>query len=370
MPKEINTSLRRLRKRVERALANGDRSSAVVRDLELMVRETNELNADVLFAHRQLAELRLEESPWQAALHLRQLIAANLRDDGVHALMGLCQALLGNFRAAISCYRRAIQIAPRNPWYHHNLGHLIDVGLGDAKVAVKHLQLAYELQPQEDEIGASLAHCLARLGQLGDAAKLAAEAVTNAPDNREHRVLLAWIEQGAPGRAPAGATQRPRVTPPGAAAQRALVAAQNEHESEPHGDTRAEPRYSREQPREHARPNGRSSAGSPLLDAVVRLLAARMPEAGFAREHVLRAQALWSDYCSITTPSRIAKLDLYAAAIEYALAQIDGVPGVTQAALARRYRVSPGSISSRYAEIRSALSLVPKDPRYSVSAQA
>jgi Flp pilus assembly protein TadD len=360
MPKEINSSLRRLRKRVERALASGDRGSDVVRDLELMVRESSEPNADVLFAHRQLAELRLEESPWQAALHLRHLIAANLRDDGVHALMGLCQALLGNFRSAISSYRRAIQIAPRNPWYHHNLGHLIDVGLGDADLAVKHLQLAYELQPQEDEIGASLAHCYARLGKLDEAAKLAIEAVDNAPDNREHQVLLAWIEQGAPGRAPAGATQRPRVTPPGAAAQRALA-------SQP---TDEQPPQARDDAAHDARPAKRSSAGSPLLDAVVRLLAARMPEAGFAREHVLRAHALWNDYCSIATPSRIAKLDLYAAAIEYALAQIDGVPGVTQAALARRYRVSAGSISSRYAEIRSTLALVPKDPRYSVSAQA
>jgi len=356
MPKEINSSLRRLRKRVERALASGDRGSDVVRDLELMVRESSEPNADVLFAHRQLAELRLEESPWQAALHLRHLIAANLRDDGVHALMGLCQALLGNFRSAISSYRRAIQIAPRNPWYHHNLGHLIDVGLGDANLAVKHLQLAYELQPQEDEIGASLAHCYARIGKLDEAAKLAVEAVDNAPDNREHQVLLAWIEQGAPGRAPAGATQRPRVTPPGAAAQRALASQQTDEPT--HADAA------------DARPAQRTSAGSPLLDAVVRLLAARMPEAGFAREHVLRAHALWNDYCSIATPSRIAKLDLYAAAIEYALAQIDSVPGVTQAALARRYRVSAGSISSRYAEIRSTLSLVPKDPRYSVSAQA
>jgi Flp pilus assembly protein TadD len=367
MPKEINTSLRRLRKRVERALASGDRGSDVVRDLELMVRESSEPNADVLFAHRQLAELRLEESPWQAALHLRHLIAANLRDDGVHALMGLCQALLGNFRSAISSYRRAIQIAPRNPWYHHNLGHLIDVGLGDAKLAVKHLQLAYELQPQEDEIGASLAHCLARLGELEQAAKLAVEAVENAPDNREHQVLLAWIEQGAPGRAPAGATQRPRVTPPGAAAQRALATQQSDERSR---GAASGNRPAASQPATHQPAGRRSSAGSPLLDSVVRLLAARMPEAGFAREHVLRAQALWSDYCSIATPSRIAKLDLYAAAIEYALAQIDGVPGVTQVALARRYRVSAGSISSRYAEIRSTLSLVPKDPRYSVSAQA
>jgi tetratricopeptide (TPR) repeat protein len=367
MSKEINPSLRRLRKRVERALASGDRGSDVVRDLELMVRESSEPSPDVLFAHRQLAELRLEESPWQAALHLRHLIAASLRDDGVHALMGLCQALLGNFRSAISSYRRAIQIAPRNPWYHHNLGHLIDVGLGDANLAVKHLQLAYELQPQEDEIGASLAHCYGRLGRLEEAAKLAAEAVDNAPDNREHQVLLAWIEEGAPGRAPAGATQRPRVTPPGAAAQRALAAQQTDEQAREARPARNDVAATVADARAAGK---RTSAGSPLLDSVVRLLAARMPEAGFAREHVVRAQALWSDYCSIATPSRIAKLDLYAAAIEYALAQIDGVPGVTQSSLARRYRVSAGSISSRYGEIRSTLSLVPKDPRYSVSAQA
>ena len=127
--------------------------------------------------------------------------------------------------ATCSSYRRAIQLAARNPWYHHNLGHLLDVGLGDAKAALKHLQLAYELQPQEDEIGASLAHCFARLGRLDEAHKLAAEAIAHAPGNREHRVLIEWIEQGAPGRAPVGATQRPRITPPGASAQRSATSA-------------------------------------------------------------------------------------------------------------------------------------------------
>jgi Flp pilus assembly protein TadD len=356
MSKESNSSLRRLRKRVERALASGQRGSDVVRDLELMVREGETQNGDVLFAHRQLAELRLEGSPWQAALHLRHLIAANVRDDGVHALMGLCQALLGNFRAAISSYRRAIQLAPRNPWYHHNLGHLIDVGVGDAEHALKHLQLAYELQPQEDEIGASLAHCFARLGRLGEAATLAAEAVQYAPDNREHRVLLQWIEQGAPGRAPAGATQRPRVTPPGAAAaQRAMAVTQSNGEREP-GAAGEEPHP--------------QAARASKLDAVAILLAARMPEVGFGDEHVSRAQMLWTDFCAIARGPRAGKADLYAAAIEYALAQVERVPGITQAAVARRYRVSPASISGRYSEIRSALELVPRDPRYSISAQA
>src|SRR5690349_20283607 len=109
------SGLRRLRKRVERALADGARGSDVVRDLETIVREAAGRDRDALFAHRQLAELRLEESPWRAALHLRELILADAADDGVYALMGLCQAMLGNFRSAIAAYQRAIESAPRNP---------------------------------------------------------------------------------------------------------------------------------------------------------------------------------------------------------------------------------------------------------------
>jgi tetratricopeptide (TPR) repeat protein len=427
MPKESNSSLRRLRKRVERALASGQRGSEVLRDLELMVRDYGEqardlaqgeqcveANRDVLFAHRQLAELRLEESPWQAALHLRQLIAASAhggngrganghaanghaanghaanghgdsgqkdsaQDDGVHALMGLCQALLGNFRAAISSYRRAVQISPRNPWYHHNLGHLIDVGLGDAKSALRHLQLAYDIQPLEDEIGASLAHCFARLGRLDEAHKLAAEAIQNAPSNREHRVLIEWIEQGAPGRAPAGATQRPRVSPPATATSGDVgESSASETPDRENGERSASSRRSSSasNSRSAGTPAKAATGGAslgreiPLAQPVARLLAARMPEVGFGRDQVQRAQALWTDYCALVRGSRSGRVDAFAAAVEYALAQIDGSPDVTQAGLARRYRVSAASISTRYTDIRSALSLVARDPRYCASAQA
>ena len=101
MADKSNSSLRRLRKRVERALAGGERGNDVLRDLEAILREASDADRDALFAHRQLAELRLEQSPWRAALHLRKLILADAADDGVFALMGLCQAMLGNFRAAI-----------------------------------------------------------------------------------------------------------------------------------------------------------------------------------------------------------------------------------------------------------------------------
>jgi Flp pilus assembly protein TadD len=329
MADKRTTGFRRLRKRVERALANGARGSDVVRDLESIVREAEEGDRDALFAHRQLAELRLEESPWRAALHLRKLIAAAAADDGVHALMGLCQAMLGNFKVAIAAYRKALELSPRNPWYHHNLGHLLDVGGGNARGAIKHLRLAYELEPAEDEIAASLAHCLARLGELDEARALAETAVRSAPENVDHRALLEWVQHGAPTGA---ATERRAGT-----------------------EARAKVR-------------GSAAARSRELatDPVIVLLAEHMPASGFTQEQVRRAQALWSDF-SHRRGVRAARPEVYAAAIEYAMAMLHASEGITRAAVGRRYGVTPSSISNRYGEIRSVLGLLPGDPRYCVS---
>jgi Flp pilus assembly protein TadD len=329
MAEKRTTGFRRLRKRVERALANGARGSDVLRDLESIIREAEEGDRDALFAHRQLAELRLEESPWRAALHLRKLIAAAAADDGVHALMGLCQAMLGNFKVAISAYRKALELSPRNPWYHHNLGHLLDVGGGNARAAIKHLRFAYELEPAEDEIAASLAHCLARLGELDEARDLAETAVRSAPENVDHQALLEWVQHGAP----TGAATERRAGPEARAKVRGSAAARS---------------------RELA------------TDPVISLLAEHMPNGGFTQEQLRRAQALWADF-SHRHGVRAARPEVYAAAIEYAMAVVHASEGITRAAVGRRYGVTPGSISNRYGEIRSVLGLLPGDPRYCVS---
>jgi Flp pilus assembly protein TadD len=198
MPETMDTRLSRLRERAERALASGRRGGDVLTVLETMTREAPDGSAHALFAHRHLAELQLSGSPWRAALHLRRLVQAGAADDSAHALMGLSQALLGNYRMAVAAYRRAIKLAPRNPWYHHNLGHLLDVGLSDSVAALEHLRMAHRIQPEEDEIAASLAHCLARLGQLKEAQLMAQRAVRRSPRNREHAALLEWIKSGAP----------------------------------------------------------------------------------------------------------------------------------------------------------------------------
>ena len=266
-----------------------------------------------LFAHRHLAELYLENNPWKSALHLRRVLMHCPEDDVLHALMGLCHALLGNYRVAVRSYREASQLAPLTPWYHHNLGHLMDVALDDAAGAERHLRRAYELEPDHDEIIGSLAHCVARLGELEEAKHLAELADQKGPCNPDHRALLAWIE--------AGATDSPAA---------------------------------------------RTQVRRPPSDRVAETVQRKMTEAGFSRAQIERATQLWSDMqaqCEL----RVTKPEVLAAALEYAIAVVDRRPGCTQAEVARRYGVAPTSVSARFAQIRNALALRPGDPRYAAS---
>jgi hypothetical protein len=266
-----------------------------------------------LFAYRHLAELELERNPWKAALHLRRLLAHTDEDDIVHALMGLCHALLGNYRVAVSSYREASHMAPQTPWYHHNLGHLMDVALDDPAGAERHLRRAYELEPEHDEIIGSLAHCVARLGNLEEAERLAELAQDKGPFNPDHRALLEWIRRGA--------TDAPAAT---------------------------------------------TSLHRPPTDRVAETVQRKMSEAGFSRAQIERATQLWSDMqsqCAI----RVTKPEVLAAALEYAITVVDRRPGCTQAEVARRYGVAPASVSARFAQIRNALALRPGDPRYAAS---
>jgi Flp pilus assembly protein TadD len=185
MSERSKSSLRGLRTRIARALEAGQRGRTVLAQLDSLVREAAPGSEEALFAHRQLAELRMDDSPWRAALHLRQIVQAGTADDGVHALTGLSFALLGSFRAAVAAYRRALNLAPDNPWYHHNLGHLLDVGLGESQAALVHLRRAHELAPREPAIGESLAHCLTRLGVADEARAVQSLASQSAQSTRE-----------------------------------------------------------------------------------------------------------------------------------------------------------------------------------------
>ncbi|MCA9528948.1 MAG: hypothetical protein KC543_02290 [Myxococcales bacterium] len=331
-----------LRREAEAAIEGGASAAELKALLTKLLACAGEGTEHAVFAHRQLAELYLEPHPWRAALHLRQALRAEPHDDVLHALMGLCHALLGNYRAAVASYERALRAAPQTPWYHHNLGHLLDVALGEPARAERHLRLAHDLEPTHDEIAASLAHCLGRLGKLDQAERLAHLALGRSPGNADHRQLVAWIESGANQPQPGRVSRSSRGSSKAPVARRAAPA------------SRAEGCATDEEARD---------ADLRKRLAVVEELEARMGEAGFAAEHIDKARLLWADFHE-AHPIRVTKPEVYAAAVEYTMGMLLRRSGLTQAAVARRYGVATTSVSSRYGQIRDVLSLRPGDPRY------
>ncbi|MEM9067812.1 MAG: hypothetical protein AAGE52_04875 [Myxococcota bacterium] len=304
------TAPQRLRRRAELALERRRLTEA-----ETLLDRLAEIadGEEATFAHRHLAELRLERHPWRAALHLRRVIGACPDDDVPHALMGLCQALLGNFRSAVASYQKALQAAPDTAWYLHNLGHLLDVALDSPSQADAPLTRAYELEPEHDEILASLAHCRARVGKLEDALRLAREALALAPRNVDHGRLVQWIEAGAPPGWP-----EPRAQAP----------------SEP----------------------------ETFEDAVEATFVKKMSAHEFSDADIRIAKRLWGDFTRTSDVSG-RKPEIFASAVEYAVAQTLG-RGLTQAKVAERYGISANSLAGRYGELRRALDLTHADPRY------
>lgn len=310
-PRELNA----LRKRAEHALEVDSLEAAGL--LEELEAQSADGSDAALFAQRNLATLYLEESPWKALLHLRKVVVAAPRDPAVHALMGLCQALLGNYRAAVNAYRKAAGLDPEVPSYQHNLGHLLDVALGECEAAEAPLAEALRLSPEDDQIIASYAACLARLahrdGEVVDAQRranaerFARTAVALAPEENGHRELLAWIEEGAP-----------------------------------MADVQAEE--------------------AALADAVVKLLEDVMPAHDYSPRQVNLAKALWDDFVAVRHLTA-RKAGVYAAAVDHIIGQRHGFP-VTKAKTARRYEVSPRSLRQRSDEIHEALGLRDGDRRY------
>ncbi len=150
-----------------------------------------------IYAHRHLAELGVEHDPWRAALFARRVIARRPDDDGAWAVLGLAQSLLGNFRYAARAYERALALAPDNPWYAHNLGHLYDVALERPADALPLLSRATLAQPGEADIAASYAHALARCGKVA-AAKRVLRRATRRGATADQAALSRWLDAGAP----------------------------------------------------------------------------------------------------------------------------------------------------------------------------
>lgn len=179
--------------------------------LEHLDRIATDGSDDRRFVDRRLAELLLEAEPWRAAVHLRRLLSEPAgRDDDAHwALMGLAQALLGNHRFAAAAYRRALAIEPGNPWYAHNLGHLLDIGLDRPLEALRHLRLAHERVTDATPIACSYAHALWRVGRGDEARKVLRPHLRRSARDPDVMALVAQLDRDGPSER----DRAPRATP-------------------------------------------------------------------------------------------------------------------------------------------------------------
>jgi len=340
-----------LRRQIEWTLARAVDPSDVLPMLHRLARLANDGSDENLFAHLHLAELLVERDPWRAALYAKRVLAHRPDDDRGWATLALCQTLLGNYRFAVSAYHHALTSAPKNPWYAHNLGHLLDVALGRAHDAVGWLKRAYQSAAYSGEVAASYAHALARVGRIAEARKVLGRAMKRAA-SREHTAMLKWLEQGAPADRD-HPLPRPASVPSLSGRDRDLGARDDT-------SPRARAKRGKEVP-------SRRPIRSPLaaeLDAVLARGLANLPLDAKQR---VRAKALARDalsYFSRPTGARGgAAVQAVAAAVAYAIVYVDHVP-LTQAEVAASFRVGVASLRARFSELRAHLDLTPGDARY------
>ena len=315
-----------------------------------------------VFAHRQLAELLAEKNPWRAAIYARRVIAERPDDDRGWALLGLSQTLLGHYRFAVTAYQKALACAPRNPWYAHNLGHLLDVALDRAADAIQWLRAAYSEasnlgQAASGDIAASFAHALARAGKVREAKKVLLTAMKGGA-SREHEALLQWLERGAPAAEDAGG--------PGSSQSHGVA----QRETGTRAGTR---RVRTDSPSRRDASSLRRAVDAALarglqrlpLDDKQRARALELAQATEGGTHLAETKRSAEDSPGGPPPrgQKQTGARSVAAAIAYAVVFVDRVP-LTPAEVAATFRVSPAALRGRFGELRARLDLTPGDARF------
>lgn len=144
-----------------------------------------------IFAMRELAKLSVARDPWRAARWARAVLA-EVEDYEAWGALGIALSVLGHYRAAARAHLRALALDPACPVAAHNLGHLLDVGLGQPERGLHYLRQAHAAEPEDVEIAASYAHALFVTGRRKEAFELMSARLEGGAT--EARALLARWE--------------------------------------------------------------------------------------------------------------------------------------------------------------------------------
>jgi predicted Zn-dependent protease len=188
--------LERLQSDVEWALQNGLGPRDLVPMLERLRQHAPRGSAAACFAGTELAEVLLTSAPWRSAVLAREVLCHE-ETDRAWAVLGLGLALLGHYRSATRAFVKALAHSPQCSSYAHNLGHLLDAGLDRPEEALRWLSKAHDARPGDEEIAASYAHALVRVGRSDEARRVLASSMGNASGRAEALVQRFIAEDAA-----------------------------------------------------------------------------------------------------------------------------------------------------------------------------
>jgi len=191
MKKGRAVDIQKLQNDVQWALERGLHARDVVPMLERLREHAPRGSTAARFAGTELAELLLSTSPWRSAVLAHEVLRYE-ESDRTWAVLGLSLTLLGHYRSAKRAFVKALAFAPGCASYAHNLGHLLDAALGRPAEALPWLSRAFDARPNDEEVAASYAHALVRLGRRAEAHQVLERAL--GPGSPEAASLLArWL---------------------------------------------------------------------------------------------------------------------------------------------------------------------------------
>ena len=176
--------IERLQSDVEWALENGLGPRDLVPMLERLRQHAPRGSAAACFAGTELSEVLLTTEPWRSAVLAREVLRHE-DTDRAWAVLGLGLAMLGHYRSAKRAFAKALALSPQCSSYAHNLGHLLDAALDRPEEALRWLSKAHHARPGDEEIAASYAHALVRVGRSEEGRRVLASSMGNANDRAE-----------------------------------------------------------------------------------------------------------------------------------------------------------------------------------------
>ena len=168
------------------ANANFDDAAELLR--QALLRSPSSLKAMKAYAGCLLAQGDLT-----AAISMfRRCVDINPEDTEALHDLGMAHHANGNTEDALAHLERAVLLDPENTEFHAGIGSVL-AELGDVDKSLAHLVMALSLDPDQSAILANIGMVLLKIGAVFDAKDYLDRAIAADPENRGAKILLATI---------------------------------------------------------------------------------------------------------------------------------------------------------------------------------